>query len=121
MLLSVYMPHSGGYEDDLIEALSVVRNIMTEGRMAGAVDFYIGGDINIQMKLGNTGDERYGMYGPECRGGSEVVITHEKLRWLQLLKEFNCTVTSTWTNNDDGGECHTWRAWRSRVREKQLY
>ena len=76
---------------------------MTEGRKAGAIDFYIGGDINIEMKLGNAGDdlwgldsiESYGMYGPECRGGGEDVITYEKLRWLPLLKEFNCTVTST--------------------------
>ena len=30
-----------------------------------------------------------------------------KVRWLQLLKEFNCTVTSTWTNNYDSGEYHT--------------
>ena len=45
MLLSVYVPHSARDEEDCIEALETVRNIMTEGRMAGAVDFYIGGDI----------------------------------------------------------------------------
>ena len=27
-----------------------VRNVMTEGRMEGAVDFNIGGDVNIEMK-----------------------------------------------------------------------
>ena len=37
MLLSVYMPHSGRDEEDYIEALETVRNVMTEGRMAGAV------------------------------------------------------------------------------------
>ena len=61
------------------------------------------------------------MYGPECRGGGEDTIAHEKkLRCLQLLKDFNCTVTSTWTNNEDNREFHTWRAWGSRVRKKQL-
>ena len=60
------------------------------------------------------------MYGPDCKGGGENVITYDKMRWLQLLKEFNCTVTSTWTNNDDNCECHTWRACGSRVRKKQL-
>ena len=96
--------------------------------MAGAVDFYIGGDINIELKLGNTGEdlqeldiEWYGMHGPECRGGGEDVTTYEeKVRWSELLKEFNCTVTSIWTNNEDDGECHTWRAWGSRIRKKQL-
>ena len=32
--------------------------------------------------------------GRECKGGSEDVTTCEKkIRWLQLLKEVNCTVT----------------------------
>ena len=111
-LLSVYMPHSGRDEEDYIEALETARNVMTEGRMAGAVDFYTGGDINIEIKLGNTAEdltgldsiEWYGIYGPESKGGGDDVTTYEKIQWLQLLKEFNCTVTSTWTNNDDNGE-----------------
>ena len=71
------------------------------------------------MKLGNI--EWYGMYGCDCRGGGEDIITYEKrMRWLQLLKEFNCTVTSTWANNDDNSEYHTWRAWSSRIYKKQL-
>ena len=86
MLLSVYMPHSGRDEEDYIEALETVRNIMTEGRRAGAVDFYIGGDINIELKLVNTGEdlrgldsiEWNGMYGPECRGGGEHVISRQE-------------------------------------------
>ena len=56
--------------------------------------------------------ELYGLYGPESKGGGEDVITYEKkIRWLQILKEFNSTATSSWTNNDDNCECHTWRAW----------
>ena len=41
------------------------------------------------------------------------------MRWLQLFKESNCTVTSTWTNNEDNREHHTWRAWGSWVCKKQ--
>ena len=52
MLLSAYMPHSGRDEGDCIETLEAVWTT----RKAGAVDFYIGGDINIEVKLGNTGD-----------------------------------------------------------------
>ena len=116
MLLSVSMPHSGRDEADYIEALETVRATLTEGREAGAIDFFIGGEINIELRLGNAGEDLHGpdsiewngQYGPECKGGGEDVITHEKkIRWLQLLKEFNCTVTSTWTNNDDTCAFHT--------------
>ena len=80
------MPQSGRDEEDHIEALETVRDVMTEGRSAGAVDFYIGGDINIEMKLSNPDKnlqgldsmERYGMYGPDCKSGGEDVITYKK-------------------------------------------
>jgi endonuclease/exonuclease/phosphatase family metal-dependent hydrolase len=129
MLLSVYMPHSGLDEEDYIEALEVVRTTLVEGKKAGATDFFIGGDLNIELKLGDTEEDLngldsidwYGMYGPECRGGGEDVTTYEKkVRWLQLLKEFKCTVTSTWADEGNDHEHHTWRAWGSRVRKKQL-
>ena len=90
-----------------------VMRTLVEGRKAGAVDFLIGG------RVGNAGEdlqgldsiEWYGVYGPECTGGGDDVTTCEKkMRWLQLLKEVNCTVTSTSTNNDDNLEYHTWRA-----------
>ena len=61
------------------------------------------------------------MYRPACEGTADDIIAHEKkLRWFQLSKEFNCTVTSTWTNNEDSRDFHTWRAWGSRGRKKQL-
>ena len=37
-----------------------------------------------------------------------------------VREDFNCTVTSTWTNNENHREFHTWRAWGSRARKKQL-
>ena len=52
-------------------------------------------------------------------GGEDEVTYHKKIRWLQLLKDFHCTVTSTWVDADDPGDCHTWRAWGSRVRKKK--
>ena len=58
---------------------------------------------------------------PGCFLMRQDVTTYEKKRrWSKLLKEFNCTVTGTWTNNDDSDEYHTWRAWGSRIRKKQL-
>ena len=63
-----------------------MRIILTEGRKAWPVDFYIGGDINIELKLGSAEEdlqgrdniELYGMCGVECEGGGEDVITYEK-------------------------------------------
>ena len=49
MLLSVCMPHSGRDEDH-IEALETVRSTLTEGKKARAVDFFIGGDLNIEFR-----------------------------------------------------------------------
>ena len=51
MLLSVYMPHSCHDEADYIEALESVRVTLTEGKREGAVDFFIGGDLNLELKL----------------------------------------------------------------------
>ena len=85
--------------------------------------------MNIELKLCLADDEHrgpdsiewYGMYGPACEGTADDMIAYEKkLRWFQLLKNFNCSVTSTWTNNEDCREFHTRRAWGSRGRKKQL-
>ena len=129
MILSIYLPHSGHDEEDHIANLEAVRDIMGEGKKLGAVDFFIGGDINIELKLelgdedlqGLDGTDWYGIFGLECLEGGEDVITYEKkLRWLQLLRDFDCTVTSTFVDDKNLGECHTWRAWGSRFRKKQL-
>ena len=83
-----------------------MRPTLTVGRRVGggAVDFFIGGDPNIELKLEKDDDEKqgfdsiewYGLYGPECDGGGEDAIALQ-----QLLQDFNCNVTSTWTNNED--------------------
>ena len=54
-------------------------------------------------------------YGLECKGGGEETIAYEKIEVVPVI-----TVTSTCTNNEDNREFHTWRAWGSRVRKKQL-
>ena len=86
MLLSEYMPHSCRDEVDFIESLETVRATLTEMKGAGAVDFFLSGDLNIELLLDIADDEhevldsieRYGMYGPECKGSGEDVIACEK-------------------------------------------
>ena len=116
MILSVYLSHSGYDEEDYFATLEAVRDITGEGKKLGAVDFFIGGDINIELKLepgdedlqGLDGIDWCGIYGPEYLGGNEDAITYEKkCRWLQLLRDFDCTVTSTWVDAENVGECHT--------------
>ena len=68
MLLSVYMPHSGREEEDYIEALETVRVTLTEGKRAGAVDFFICGDLNIELGLDNTGGDLQGLDRVEWYG-----------------------------------------------------
>ena len=97
MLLSVYMTHNGRDEVDHIEALESVRATPMEGKRMGTVQFFNGGDLNIEIKLcladgehrGLDSIEWYGMHGPECEGSAEDIIAYEnKLSWFQLLKDF---------------------------------
>ena len=56
-------------------------------RRAGEGDFFIGGDLNIDLKLDNADDEHqgldsiewYGMYGPKCKGSREDTIADENI------------------------------------------
>ena len=50
MLLSVFIAHSGRDEEDYIEALETVT-----------VDFFIGGDIGIELRLSNEGEDLHGI------------------------------------------------------------
>ena len=96
MLLSVYMPHSGYDEVDYIEALESVRAALTEGKRTGAVDFFIGGDLNLELKLDIADDEHrgldsidwYGMYVPECKGCGEDAVAYEKIEVVPIIARF---------------------------------
>ena len=83
------------------------------------MDFLVGRDLNVEPKLefgrGEfLGLDCYDWCGPheiECRGGGEELVTFmKKLRWSQLLRDFDCVVTSTWASCDAREELHT-RGW----------
>ena len=83
-----------------IEALEAVRTTLIEGRKAGAFAFFIGGDIKIGLRFGNAGEDHH---------------LREEHDFYKMLKEFNCTVTSIWTDDDDNREYYTLRDWGSQV------
>ena len=52
MMLSVYMPH-GGYDEEknYIAELEIVKIIMEEGKNGSQGLLFVGGDLNIELKL----------------------------------------------------------------------
>ena len=80
MLLSVLMLHSGRDEEDYNEALEKVRVACIEGGKAGAVDFFLGGDLNIEFRLNKVDEDLHGLdsvdrYGCKDLNVEEVVRT----------------------------------------------
>lgn len=83
MVLSVYMPHGGYDEENYIAELEIVMIIIEEVKKMGAKDFFINGDLNIELKLESGNVEFlvddsldwYGLYRPECQEGGEDVVT----------------------------------------------
>ena len=59
MILSVCLPHGGYDEGNNVATLEDIRITMEEGGAMGAKDFFIGGDINIELKL-EGGRDWYG-------------------------------------------------------------
>ena len=64
-------------------------------RQGGGVDFYSGGDINIEISLvalartfreSTASNGMYGMCGTECRGGGEDVITCEQSVMVTVIE-----------------------------------
>ena len=56
---------------------------MNEGKEMGTVDFFVGGDLNMELELEGCGGDLvgidsvdwYGLYGSYCTGGGEDVVT----------------------------------------------
>ena len=69
-------------ELDYIGALESVRATLTEEKRAGAVDFFIGNDLNIDLKLDSQGldsIEWYGMYGPSAKEAVRILLLMRKV------------------------------------------
>ena len=100
-MIAVYAPDCGKDLDADETFILHVTKMLGEGRRAGAKEFFITGDLNVEMGILCTGEDDIGeldeIYGPVCWQGCEN--DHggfKKLMWHGMMKEFNYRVTSTW-------------------------
>ena len=84
---------------------------MEEGKAMGAKDFFIGGDLNIELKV-EVG-ARILMVSTVLTGMAFV-----GLNAVDVARTRSLTLKNTLVDANDLGECHTWLAFGSRVRKK---
>ena len=78
---------------------------MWEGRRAEANTFYIASDLNVELGLLCTDEDEVEelneMKSPLCWQGCDTDQGgFKKLMWYEIMKEFNCRVTSSWSSCD---------------------
>ena len=76
--------------------------MLREGRRGGARDFYITGDLNVELGMmcrdEKDIEELNEMYRPLCwYGYNHDPGGFKELMWYGIMKEFNCKATSTWS------------------------
>ena len=67
--------------------------------------FYITGDLNVELMMlctdENDIEELNEKYGPLCwQGYDHNPGGYRKIMWYSIMKEFNCKVSSTWSDDD---------------------
>ena len=82
--------------------ISSVIKVLREGRWGGATEFCITGDLNVELGMmctdENDIEELTGMYGPFCwQGYDKDLGCFKKMMWYEIMKEFNCQASSTWS------------------------
>ena len=89
-----------GKDLDVYETFIVnFTKILREGRRAGAKEFCITGDRNVELGILCTDEDDIGELEEMCWQGCENDHGDFKmLMWYGIMKEFNCKVTSTWSN-----------------------
>ena len=100
MVLSVLAPDSKK-SVEMYEEGSAVK-VPREGRKVGAMNFYIAGDINVELGLmctnENEEDELTKLYGPLCwQGYDKGTGGFKKIMWCGIMKESDCKVSSSWS------------------------
>ena len=75
-----------------------VTKILREGRRAGAKEFSFTGDLNVELGILCTDEDDIGEGTLCCQQGENDHGGFRKLMRYGIVKEFNCKVTSTWSN-----------------------
>ena len=85
------------------ECIASVVKVLREGRKGGGKNFYIAGDINVDLGLmctdENEEEELTKLCGPFCWQGyyDKDPGGSQKIWWYGIMKEFDCEVPSTWS------------------------
>ena len=90
-IMSVYAPDSGKSLDEYEEFMVHVKKILKNGGQHETKQFFVAGDLNIQLGLLCTGDgeddELLDMYGPPCWQNYDADPGgFKKLMWCELMR-----------------------------------
>ena len=99
MVMAVYAPDSGKSLVMYEACISSVVRVLREGRRGGAKDFYMTGDLTLELGMMCTDEKDIEeLYGPLCwQGYDKDPGGFKKLMWYEIVKEFNCKAFSTWS------------------------
>ena len=99
LVMAVYALDSSKSLEMYEACISSVIKVPREGRRSGAKDFYITGDLIVELGMmctdENDIEDLEGMYGPLCwQGYDKDPGGFKKLMWYGIMKEFNCKAYS---------------------------
>ena len=99
--MAVHAPDSSNSLQMYEACISSVVKVLREGRRGGAKEFYITGNLSVDLGM-MCADEKdieelEGMSGPLCWGFDKDPGGFKKFMWHGIMKEFNCKSTSTWS------------------------
>ena len=102
LVMAVYAADSSKSLEMYETCISSVVKVLREGRRGGAKDFYITGDLNVELGMMRTDEkdieEPEGMHGPfYWHGYDKDPGGFKKFKWYGMMNEFNCKATYTWS------------------------
>ena len=124
--MSVYAPDCEKELKVYEEFVEDAKRSLWEGRRSGARSFYVAGDLNVELGLLCTDDDDAKkiseMYGSLCWQSYDTDPGgYKKMSWYEIMKEFSCRASSTWSSCDDRKElAFTSKGWGPKRRVSQL-
>ena len=102
MVMAVFAPDSSKSLEMYEACISSVVKALREGRRGGARDFHITGNLNVELGMmctdENDIEKLTGIYGLLCwQGYDKDPGGFKKLMQYEIMTEFNCKASSTWS------------------------